>query len=48
MIKTKDKKYKKKLKAAYKAADKRLKDGTLKLEDHTSYIRGYMKEESKT
>lgn len=37
-------KYDKRLKEAYKKADKRLKDGSLRLEDYTSYVRGYMKE----
>lgn len=37
-------KYEKRLKNAYKKADDRLKEGSLRLEDYTSYIRGYMKE----
>ena len=38
-------KYDKRLKKVYKKADERLKDGSLRLEDYTSYVRGYMKED---
>lgn len=47
MAKLTEKQYQKRLKQAYKKADKRLKDGSLKLEEYTGYIKGYMKEEAK-
>jgi len=39
--------YDKRLEAAYRSLDRRIKDGTIKSNDYTSYIRGYMREESK-
>lgn len=43
----KEKQYQDRLDAAYKSAENRIKEGTLKPNEYTSYIRGYMREESK-